>query len=161
VENARPRPVRPEDRPEYLRMRLALYPEHSCVLVERELDEYLESTEPSASRAVLVIDRREGGLCAFGEFFVDESEDTVPAKCGNVGSYYVDQELRRMGLGSALLAAGEAWARGNGYQYMTSDCDSENLASHRAHLANGFQESHRTTHFIRRIPDEAKADGDS
>lgn len=52
-----------------------------------------------------------------------------------------------IGVGGALLAAAEAWARGKGCAEMSSDCLLANDVSLAAHRALGYEETERLIHF--------------
>jgi aminoglycoside 6'-N-acetyltransferase I len=57
--------------------------------------------------------------------------------------WYVDPDVRRQGVGAALVRAAEAWAREHGYREFASDALLENVESQRAHVALGFAEVER------------------
>lgn len=57
--------------------------------------------------------------------------------------WYVDPDVRRRGLGAALLQAVEGWARARGLKELASDTTIDNAASLQAHLALGFDEVER------------------
>jgi aminoglycoside 6'-N-acetyltransferase I len=59
----------------------------------------------------------------------------------------VDEDVRRTGVGAALVRAGEAWARAKGYRELGSDALLDNHVSHRAHRALGFSEEERLVIF--------------
>jgi aminoglycoside 6'-N-acetyltransferase I len=134
------------DRQEYLRMRCLLYSGDDPALIERELDDVLRG-DP-ADTAVFVFDRSGGSLGAFLEI---ESRwagvEGAMVSVAFVGSWYVEADLRRQGVGTALLRAAEDWARVRGCTALESDCYETNEVSHRAHLAAGFQEIHRAILF--------------
>src|SRR5581483_8999398 len=58
---------------------------------------------------------------------------------GYVEGWYVDPPARRRGVGGALLAAAEAWARAQGCREMASDTWADNRRSQRAHQALGYE----------------------
>jgi aminoglycoside 6'-N-acetyltransferase I len=64
-----------------------------------------------------------------------------------VESWYMDADARRRGIGRALLAAAEAWAREHGYAEIASDTQLDNATSERLHGRYGFEEVERTIHF--------------
>jgi aminoglycoside 6'-N-acetyltransferase I len=59
----------------------------------------------------------------------------------------VDPDVRRRGVGTALVRAGEEWARGRGYAEFASDALLDNVTSHRAHEAIGFVEVERAVRY--------------
>ncbi|WP_298956326.1 aminoglycoside 6'-N-acetyltransferase [uncultured Methylobacterium sp.] len=64
---------------------------------------------------------------------------------------FVQPEDRRSGLGEALSAAVQSWARERGCTELASDALLENLASHAFHIAVGFEETERVVYFRKRI----------
>ena len=64
-----------------------------------------------------------------------------------VEGWYVVPDARRQGVGAALMAAAEAWARAGGYSELASDTELENEAGSRAHAACGFEEIGRAIKF--------------
>ncbi len=131
-------------------MRLALYPRDDPQVIGQEMDNVLGG-DP-AEVVVLVLDRADAGLGGFLEIHAVPANLASPKHLvGYVSSWYVDPDLRRMGLGSALLEAGEAWAREQGFTEMRSDCYVANFESCAAHVANGYQEIERLTVFTKLI----------
>jgi aminoglycoside 6'-N-acetyltransferase I len=57
--------------------------------------------------------------------------------------WYVDEDLRRQGVGTALVRAAEAWARSKGLKEFASDTQLANAGSQLAHAALGFTEVER------------------
>jgi aminoglycoside 6'-N-acetyltransferase I len=69
---------------------------------------------------------------------------------GNVGyleGWYVVPAVRRRGVGRALIAAAESWARGQGCTEFGSDAAIDNVVSLAAHRALGFEETSRACLF--------------
>jgi aminoglycoside 6'-N-acetyltransferase I len=64
-----------------------------------------------------------------------------------VEGWYVAPDARRQGVGAALMAAAEAWARAGGYSELASDTDLDNEVGSRAHAGCGFEETGRAVHF--------------
>ena len=62
---------------------------------------------------------------------------------GYIEGWYVDPDLRRQGVGGALVAAAEEWARSRGYAEIASDCLVENAVSFMAHSSLGYREVER------------------
>jgi aminoglycoside 6'-N-acetyltransferase I len=60
---------------------------------------------------------------------------------------YVRPEHRRHGLGRALVAAAEQWARDHGCSELGSDALLANHLSHRFHGGAGFEETGRVVYF--------------
>jgi len=104
-----------------------------------------------------------GRLAAFGAFdgerlvaFVEVGErprgdgfDTAPV--GWVEGIYVAPSHRRSGIGVALIAAAEVWARARGYKELGSDVEAENTGSLSGHSAWGFEETRQLVIFRKRL----------
>lgn len=70
---------------------------------------------------------------------------------GYVEGWFVTDPFRRLGIGTALLAQAEDWARRQGCKEMASDTEIENIGSQRAHLALGFEVVSRSVNFRKRL----------
>jgi GNAT superfamily N-acetyltransferase len=143
------RSVRPGDEPEVQRMRGALWPDCPAADHEREIAAYVtgRARTPAGPSAMWVAPRPGGGLAGFveaGPRSYAEGCDEAPVPC--VEGWYVDDDRRGQGIGRALIAAVEAWARGLGAGELASDTGLDNEASLRAHRALGFEEIERTVH---------------
>src|SRR5258708_2687361 len=80
--------------------------------------------------------RPEGGLCGFLEAALRSRADgceTTPV--GYIEGWYVDPDVRRRGIGRALVEAAEAWAKSQGCRQMASDAELWNDVSHQVHGA--------------------------
>lgn len=138
------RSIQPIDIAEWLRMRLLLWPDHSAAEHLAEMEVLL--ADPEAETLVAVRpDGRLGGFLETGQRKYAEGCDTSPV--GYIEGWYVDEDLRRDGIGGTLVRAAEDWARSRGCQDMASDCLLDNLASLSAHLALGYEEVERLIHF--------------
>jgi len=138
------REYRPADLPEWLRMRRALWPE--IAEGDEESDAAAWLAWPNA--VVLVAVRPGGGLAGFAELATRpyaEGCDTTPV--AYLEGWYVDPDVRRRGVGAALIRAGEHWARARGYSELASDALLDNTVSHQAHEALGFSEVERSVHY--------------
>jgi aminoglycoside 6'-N-acetyltransferase I len=132
-----------EDRSEWLRMRLALWPDiGSGADAERDADDWL--SRPDA--VVIVAERaREKGLAGFAEVGRrDYADGSFSRPVAFLEGWYVDLDVRNRGVGAALIVMAEEWARGRGYRELASDALLENITSHKAHLAVGFEEVERS-----------------
>jgi aminoglycoside 6'-N-acetyltransferase I len=64
-----------------------------------------------------------------------------------VEGWYVDLDVRRSGIGTALIDAVEQWARAQGFRELASDADIASPVSQLAHKQLGFMEVDRTVHY--------------
>ena len=139
--NVTVRSVRPEDRSEWLRMRKALWPDEQH---ERDMDKELASDTDE----VFFAERAGGGLCGFLVARLHpwaEGCDSTPV--GYIEGWYVDEDMRRCGVGRALVEAAEAWARSRECRQMASDAVLGNEVSHQAHGALGYEDIGRIVQF--------------
>jgi aminoglycoside 6'-N-acetyltransferase I len=140
----RVRPYADADWSEWLRMSVALFPGEPIEEIERGMRNTL--AHPRA--AVFIADRDDGTACGFvevGERAYAEGCETSPV--GYIEAWYVDPDARRHGVGRALLAAAEDWARSSGYREIGSDALLDNVVSHQAHRASGYDEVVRIVTF--------------
>ena len=140
------RRARPDDQHEHGRMRALLWPDEDAAALESELDEFL--ADPTQVAFVAERDADTGRLCGFAEASVRRfanSNDESP--CAFLEGWWVDEDMRRTGVGRALIAAVENWARSEGFHELGSDALLENTLSHTAHRALGFEERERVIYF--------------
>ena len=135
---------RDDDRPEWLRMRLALWTDCPVDKQEREMDEYMGG----ADHQVFLAERPEGGLCGFLEAAIHPWAvgcDQWPV--GYIEGWYVDADVRKAGIGRALVEAAEAWTRSRGCLQIASDALHDNIVSQQAHRAVGYEETYRVVFY--------------
>jgi aminoglycoside 6'-N-acetyltransferase I len=126
------------DRGEWMRMRALLWPDE--MLDDADADDWLAGR----GNAVLVAERDGGGLCGFAEVGERSVVDgCLTSPVGYLEGWWVDADVRRRGVGTALVRAFEAWARARGYRELGSDVLIDNEVSQRAHGRLGFQEVSR------------------
>jgi aminoglycoside 6'-N-acetyltransferase I len=138
--------VHTQDRAEWLRLRLALWPVPQDKVSELELEmaEMMEDPE----QPVFVAERSEGGLCGLLEVSIrKEAEGCTTDRIGYLEGWYVDPDMRGQGLGRALVEAAESWARAQGCTEMASDTTLDYPLSPSAHEKLGYIEVLRTIHF--------------
>jgi GNAT superfamily N-acetyltransferase len=147
-----------EERGEWLRMRVALWPEGSIESHAAEITASLTGNRTGwlaglHAVAVLVAVRPGGDLCGFLEASVRPLADGCSTQpVGYVEGWYVDPEVRRHGVGRQLLQAAEGWAVSHGCQEMASDTHLANALSIAAHTALGFTEEAPTVRFRKWLP---------
>ena len=102
--------------------------------------------------ATFVAVRPDGSLCGFVEVGTRAyAEGCLTSPVGFIEGWYVDADVRRAGIGRALVEAAEAWARAAGYREMGSDALLENIVSHRAHERLGYAEVERLVAFRKEL----------
>ena len=125
-------------------MRAALWPDEDAA----ELSEDVGALLADATQVAFVAERDDGGLCGFAEASVRRyanSNDESP--CAFLEGWWVDTDMRQAGVGRALVAAVEDWARAQGFTELGSDALLDNTLSHLAHHALGFEERERVIYF--------------
>ncbi len=137
----RVRPMRPGDRAEWLRLRVALWHDGPIEDHADDINAILAGILPMTVHVVERPDGRLGGFVEVGTRSRAEACDTSPV--GYLEGWYIEPDLRGQGLGAALLQAAEAWARDQGLTEMASDTWLDNDDGHRAHLALGYAEVER------------------
>jgi aminoglycoside 6'-N-acetyltransferase I len=141
--------VTPDDRSEWLRLLNGLYPDTSDADHVAIVDAYLwgHATEELVPSAVFVVERPGGGLRGFLELSVRNYAEGCSGDTPYIESWFVDEDQRGSGVGSALVLAAEAWARAGGYSELASDALLDNQISHATHRRLGFEEVERTVHY--------------
>ena len=132
------------DRAEWLRMRKILWDDCPDEQQVREMAEILASE----TEEVFLAERPDDGLCGFVEASIRPWAigcDSTPV--GYIEGWYVDEDVRREGVGRALIEAAEVWARSKGCRQMASTAELWNHISHQAHGALGYEETGRLVLF--------------
>jgi aminoglycoside 6'-N-acetyltransferase I len=102
------RAVTRDDFAEWRRMRATLWPDCPLEMHDLEMTEQISSSE----FAVFIHERSHGKLGGFIELSVRNRVDgTMSPRVGYVEGWYVDADLRGKGIGRALMARSEAWAK--------------------------------------------------
>jgi aminoglycoside 6'-N-acetyltransferase I len=158
------RPVEASDTQEWLRLRMALWPDSDPAREAGEIAHFLADPPLPplpALHAAFVCVRPTGGLCGMAEASVRSYADGCEtAPVGYLEAWYVDPDMRGQGVGRALVAAAEGWARGQGCREMASDADLENTASQAAHRRLGYRETGRAVQFCKALDAHAVTTAD-
>ncbi len=125
--------MRPGEEPAVLAMMRALWPDcDDAVVTDR----------------VLVWERPDGGLGGFASHSLRTyAEGCASSPCPFLEGWWVAPELRRGGVGRALIAALEDWCRAEGYAELASDASEGNALGIAAHGALGFETTARIVCF--------------
>lgn len=138
-----------EDRPEWARMRKALWP-------GSDDDHEHETSDHFAGRGVkmtvLVAEADDGALVGFLEL----GERSHAPGCESspvpfIEGWYLDPAARGKGIGKALVRAAEEHARAAGFTEIASDVEIGNEDSIAAHVALGYEETDRVVSFRRSL----------
>ena len=140
------RPVRSTDRDEWLRMRAGLWPDESPIELGETIDAYFAGRK-SLLTIVFVSDEGSERLSGFLELYVREYAEGCAGETPYVEGWFVVEQERGKGIGKQLMRAAEEWSRDNGFAELASDALIDNIDSHRAHSALGFEEVERNVHF--------------
>jgi aminoglycoside 6'-N-acetyltransferase I len=144
------RPAEASDRSEWVRMRYALWPDADALEHEKEVDEFLAGL--GLLRLVLVAERPTGGASGFLELSVRPYAEGCTGATPFVEGWFVDPDQRGRGIGRALMAAAEEWARAQGFMEIASDAELENAEGIAAHASLGFEEAGRIVSFRKDLP---------
>lgn len=141
------RPAVPTDAAGWQNLRSQLWPDADSA---REIAQYFAAI-PKRRGQVLVATDDSGTVCGFIELSVrhDWVEGSTSSPVAYVEGWFVHPDYRKQGIGKALLAAAENWARESGFTEIASDTLVENQDSISAHRACGYVEVERTVHFIK------------
>ena len=139
----------PADKPEWLRMRLLLWPHHTTAELLEEMDQFLAEPAEQPVFILLRADQTPGGFLEGGTRKYADGCETGPV--GYIEGWYVDEDLRRQGAGAALVQALEDWARQRGLLEMASDTWLDNQTSITAHQRLGYVEVERLVHFAKKL----------
>jgi aminoglycoside 6'-N-acetyltransferase I len=139
--------IQKADKSEYLRMRLALWPDEEH---EEVLEHFFTSSKPDWVTFVAERDNSNlGGFVEVSERLYAEGCETSPV--GYIEGWYVDPDLQRRGVGRSLVQAAEGWASEQGFTEMGSDALIKNETSLKAHAALGYQEIERIICFAKKL----------
>jgi aminoglycoside 6'-N-acetyltransferase I len=99
--------------------------------------------------AVTFVAEDDGGVIGFVQVALRSHADgcDMGQAVAFLEGWFVEERARRNGVGGALVAAAEAWARESGCREMASDTWIDHELSQRAHAALGFEVVDRCVHF--------------
>ena len=147
------RRLQKDDVQEWVRLRLALWPDSDPEEVAEELPAFLEDGDRSL--LALVVERPGGKLAGLLEMSLRPmAEGCLSAPVAYVENWYVDPDSRQQGLSRAMLEEAARWARYRGCAEIASSCVMENDTAIQVHNALGFEEVDRLVHFVYELPAE-------
>lgn len=134
------RPVTPADADAWNQMRVGLWPDELPADLATDVDSFFAGTCVHL-QAALVAENSEHELIGFAELSQRPyAEGCITSPVGFLEGWFVAPAYRGQGVGRALVAAAEEWARGCGCTEFASDTTVDNTASAAAHQALGFEE---------------------
>jgi aminoglycoside 6'-N-acetyltransferase I len=137
-------PVQPSDADEWLRMRMALWPDSTPQKEAEEIAHFFAGWRLPLLHAAFVCPRPDTGLCGLVEVSIHTSAPGCTTdRIGYLEAWYVDPDWRGHQVGRELAQAAEAWARAQGCLEMASDTNPSYPISPIAHAALGYQEVER------------------
>jgi aminoglycoside 6'-N-acetyltransferase I len=128
------------------RLRAELWPDEDAA---GHLQEALEALGRSDREIAFLAFDADDAAIGFAEASLrhDYVNGTDSSPVGFLEGLYVVPAARRRGVGAALVAAVERWIRERGCAELASDALLDNVASHAAHAAYGFEETERVVYF--------------
>jgi aminoglycoside 6'-N-acetyltransferase I len=134
------RPVAATDRDRWVECRCALWPGEPPDVLGAEADAFLAGSG-FMLETVLVACEGAGTVIGFAEVSLRPyAEGCTTTPVPFLEGWYVAPARRGQGVGAALVAAVEAWARARGCRELASDTTLDNEPSAAAHTALGFEE---------------------
>lgn len=149
------RPAHNGDRDVLAQLRHALWAHGTVEEFAGEIERILADTFSPLPYAILVAEDRDG-LAGFIEVSLRSHADgceTHPV--GYLEGWYVRETHRRSGVGRALVAAAEDWARERGCTEMGSDALIDNRQSQDAHAALGYEIVDRCVNYRKTLAHDA------
>ena len=143
------RPVKPDDRQQWLRMRMALWPDVLVEIHEQEISAMLADN----LFAIFVAQETDERLLGFLEVSLREDilEGCIRKQIGYIEGWYVMPKARGSGIGRSLVKAAEKWVLEHGVEDMATDTGIDNIGSQKAYLALGYREADRLILFRKKL----------
>jgi aminoglycoside 6'-N-acetyltransferase I len=144
------RPVGPTDADVWERMRETLWPSTPGEHVE-EIARYFAGARMDPAEVLLAC-LGSGVAVGFIELSIrSHAAGCDPGRVAYVEGWFVNEEARGRGVGAALMAAAQEWARADRCTELASDAEIDNTGSIAAHRALGFAEVDRVVCFRKEI----------
>jgi len=134
----------------WLRMRMDLWPDGAADH-PREIAAFFQGTA-SMPLAVLIARSDTDEAVGFAELSIrNYAESSTTDRIAYLEGWYVEPSARRRGVGRALIAAAEEWARSQKCTEFGSDAELDNAISASAHRAVGFTETAQIRCFLKTL----------
>lgn len=146
----KPFPLLSADDPDWLGLRLALWPDASPSEHLEEMAGFLAEPERFAQ---FIARDEQGKASGFVEASIrhDYVNGTETSPVAFLEGLYVRPSARRQGVARRLVQAVEQWARSRGCSELASDTSFRNRTSRAVHERLGFVETERVVYFNRRL----------
>jgi aminoglycoside 6'-N-acetyltransferase I len=153
------RHAEPSDADQWLDLRAALWPEEERAGLAAEVTRFFAGERGLGSMPEAVLVAVDPGSSSRLSGFAEVSRRLYAEGCatspvGFLEGWYVVPAHRRHGVGRALVAAAESWARGLGCREFASDALADNAVSAAAHHHLGFDEVEVLRCFRKRLVPE-------
>ncbi len=137
-------------------MRRDLWPDHDLAEIDSPVAKYqLDQRIAGKSGAVFVAQRGDGSLGGFVEVALRPFADSChTSPVGYIEGWHVDPDLRRRGVGRALIDMAEQWTREQGAVEIASDCNANNSVSYVAHQRLGYVPTNRLILFRKPLAEQ-------
>ena len=155
TENVQIRPAHLSDLEQLAPLFEALWPKSPIEEHAQELRLLLGGKAASVltTPIVVLVAEAKGRLIGFVEVDLRSHADGCNPShpVGYIEGWYVGEDHRERGVGKALIARAEEWARTHGCVEMGSDALIDNELSQRAHDALGYEVVDRCVHYRKRL----------
>ena len=127
---------------------IQMWNDNTVLDLEKEFEEIIESDK--ATCFIKYIDNMAIGF-AQCQLRTDYVEGTETSPVGYLEGIFICEAYRKKGYARELLSVCERWAKEQNCSEFASDCELDNTASLRFHLAMGFEEVNRIICFKKEI----------
>ncbi|TNG03197.1 MAG: GNAT family N-acetyltransferase [Gammaproteobacteria bacterium] len=131
-----------EDNNEWLRLRIALWPDVSKTIHEKEISVMLSNPERFVSFIAFDVSNKSIG---FIEVSVHEviDEGCVVKHIGYIEALYVEPKYQGKGFGSELIRLAEKWVSDQGLKEIAVDTNLDNIQGQNLYQVLGYKEQDR------------------
>ncbi|GLQ72547.1 GNAT family N-acetyltransferase [Vibrio penaeicida] len=148
-----------KDKEEWAILRNELWPDELS-MHKLDIESFFDLTSVHIVE-VFVLDNEEDKIVGFIELNIRSHAEGVDARgVPYIEGWFIERDYRGQGFGKKLLRQAEGWARRQGFDWLASDSDINNLASIACHNAVGFKEMARNVCFAKSLRTHQPLDSD-